>query len=451
MRHDLLAAAVLAAALAAGAPAAAGGETPEKEPGPKGAGKVYAWKSKGGLRYEYFVPESYDGKTGANLVFILHGTGLDRRWGFANHPAGEFRPDDVVVSPDGPTPVNNRLWANEPDDVAALHDLQGEMQKAFNVRRVFVYGHSQGAFFAFLYAASFPKEVAGALGQAGGVWTNTPLTSENKGLAMVLMHGTADPVVPFGNSKGGHESLVERGYGKAHLRALDGFDHRPNWFHAEQQLYWLEGMTTEDPGRAAAVLDHFGKWEAKEFLDWAGYHGVARRIAGLAGIPEEAKSRAAAAVAALEGLASEHAAAIRAGAGKEGPPKLDGKPWIGRAVRFLRDFEGVPARDELAKEWAKALESHREKGVESLREFYRARGKDPKKAFEAGVKAVRDGFLHYECADGAFLKALADWERDAKKLKLAPAAVKAYRQSVEGFADALEKGGRDYAEANRKL
>ena len=95
--------AVLAAALAFGAAPAAAAETPEKEPSAKAAGKVYAWKTKRGLRYEYFVPEKYDAAKGANLVFILHGTGLDRRWGFANHPAGEFRPDDLVVSPDGPT------------------------------------------------------------------------------------------------------------------------------------------------------------------------------------------------------------------------------------------------------------------------------------------------------------------------------------------------------------
>ena len=104
MRPVLAAAVValgnLAGAAAPAAPAPSGG-APEAAPGPDSKGRVLAWKSKGGLAYEYFVPASYDPERGANLVLVFHGTGLDRRWTFANHPAGTFRPDDIVVSPDG--------------------------------------------------------------------------------------------------------------------------------------------------------------------------------------------------------------------------------------------------------------------------------------------------------------------------------------------------------------
>jgi predicted esterase len=448
MKDRLLAAAAALWILLPSPPAAAG-DAPEKEPSPKSAGKVCAWKSKGGLRYEYFVPGKYDPAKGANLTFILHGTGLDRRWGFANHAGGEFRPDDVVVSPDGPTPVNNRLWANEADDLQALHDLQEEMKKVFKVRQVFVYGHSQGAFFAFLYAATFPKEVAGALGQAGGIWTNTPLTSENKDLHMVLMHGTADPVVPFSNSRGGWDFLLERGYANAHLRALEGWNHWPNAFFAAQELAWLEGMTTADPERAVASLEHFEKIDEKEAIDFSGWYGVAKRVASMDGVPTDVKARAAADMNAVEDLAKGHATAIRLGAGKE--PKLEAKPWIGQAIRFLRDFPGVPACDDLAKEWTKVLDLHKDKGVNALRQHYQVRQRDPKKAFEAGVRAVRDGFLYYECADPIFLKALDDWEKDAKKLKLDPAALKGYRQCVEPYVDALKKGLAEYLGLNRKV
>jgi predicted esterase len=438
----------LAAALVSVAPAAA--ETPEREPSPKAAGKVYAWKSKGGLRYEYRVPERYDPAQGANVVFILHGTGLDRRWGFANHPADEFRPDDLVVSPDGPTPTpNNRLWANESDDVKALHDLQEELGKVFKVRQVFVYGHSQGAFFAFLYAATYPKEVAGALGHAGGVWTNTPISSDSKGIAFALMHGTADPVVGFGNSRGCWEFLIERGCPNAHLRALEGWPHMPSAFHAAQELAFLEGTTTADPARAAAALEHFGKVTEKEWVDFSAWYAVAKRVAALEGVSAETKARAAAEAKAVEDLAQAHADAVRAGAGKE--PKLEAKPWIGQAHRFLRDFHGVPARDALAKEWEKVLATHKDKGVDALKQYYASRQRDPKKAFECGVRAVRDGFLYWECADALLLDALKAWEKDAKKLKLEPAAVKAHGQFVEPFVEALKKGLAEYAGLNRKV
>lgn len=440
----------LATALAAAAAGPAlGEETPEREPGPQAGGKVYAWKSKGGLRYEYCVPAAYDPAKGANLVFILHGTGLDRRWGFANHPAGEFRPDDLVVSPDGPTPQGtSRLWADDPKDIAALHDLQAEMQKTFKVRQVFVYGHSQGAFFAFLYASTFPKEVTGALGQAGGVWKNTPLDSENKDQPLVLMHGTADPVVPYANSQGGRDFLLDRGHARTHLRALEGWNHWPNAFHAGQELAWLEGVTTADPDRAAAALAQFEKIEVKEAIDFSAYHAVAKRVAGMEGVPDAVKARAAADAAAVEALAAKQAEAIRSGAGRE--MKLEAKPWIGQAMRFLRDFAGVPAREDLAKEWGKALDQHKDKAVDALRQYYQVRARDPKKAFECGVRAVHDGFLHYECADPAFLKSLEDWERDAKRLKIDPAIVKAYHQSVGPYAEALQKGLEEYTKLNKQ-
>ncbi len=38
------------------------------------------------------------------MTLILHGSNLSAGWGFWNHKAGEFRADDVVVSPDGSTP-----------------------------------------------------------------------------------------------------------------------------------------------------------------------------------------------------------------------------------------------------------------------------------------------------------------------------------------------------------
>lgn len=450
--HAVLVRTMLAvAALSAGiAPAAA--ETTEREPGPRSTGKVYAWKSAGGLRYEYFVPASYDPAKGANLTFICHGTGLDRRWGFANHPAGEFRPDDIVVSADGPTEVPGaRLYANGPADLEALHALQVELSRVFKVRQVFLYGHSQGAFWVLLYAARWPDEVAGALAQAGGVWTNTPVGPAFHHQALVLMHGTADPVVPYGNSRGGVSFLRGKGYPLARLRALEGWNHWPSAFHAGQMLAWIEGMTTGDADRALASLRHFEEVREKEWIDFSALHSLARRVASLEGVGETGKARAEKAAAAVETLAAEHAAAVRAGAGKERGAKFDGGAWIGVALRFLRDFRGVPAREELARDWEKLLARHEADAVEHLRDHYRTRQGSPAKAFGEGVLAVRNGYLHEECADPAFLKTLEEWAKEAGKLKLDPSAVKAYRQIVVPYAEALEKGWKEYAGRNRRF
>ena len=65
---------------------------------------VFAWTSKGGLRYTWVLPADYDGKSPRHLTVILHGTGLDYRWGHWNNKGGVFRPSDVVVSVDGTSP-----------------------------------------------------------------------------------------------------------------------------------------------------------------------------------------------------------------------------------------------------------------------------------------------------------------------------------------------------------
>ena len=112
----------------------------EKEAGPDSKGEVYTWQGSNGLRYEYYVPKSYDHEQGASLTLILHGSNLDRRWGFANHEAGEFRPDDIVVSPDGTTSNGgggfNSLQSR--DDLERLHALHQELVSIFNVRATFL-------------------------------------------------------------------------------------------------------------------------------------------------------------------------------------------------------------------------------------------------------------------------------------------------------------------------
>ena len=85
--------------------AAAADKTKQRDPtAPRAKGEVYEWKSKDGLVYRYRLPKKYDQEKGCNLTMILHGSNLDRRWGFANHSYKTFRPDDLVVSPDGTTP-----------------------------------------------------------------------------------------------------------------------------------------------------------------------------------------------------------------------------------------------------------------------------------------------------------------------------------------------------------
>ena len=193
---------ILTALLLVAAAAWAGDDVKDKEPGPKAKGKVYSWKAKDGLVYRYYIPKKYDPEKGANLTFILHGSNLSAGWGFWNHKAGQFRPDDIVVSPDGTTPNGSGgfNFMGRPKDAKRLHALHEELKKLFKIQATFLYGHSQGSFFSFFYAGQYPEDVQGVVGHASGVWAQTQGPRKAHHQAIVLMHGTQDPVVPYGQS-----------------------------------------------------------------------------------------------------------------------------------------------------------------------------------------------------------------------------------------------------------
>jgi predicted esterase len=440
--HLLLAAALLA-------PAALADKPKSQEPGPKSKGKLCEWKSKDGLSYFYFVPKGYDADKGANLTFILHGSNLTGGWGFANHKAGEFRPDDIVVSPDGTT-SNGKGGFNflgEPDDAARFRALVEELKQAFKVRATFLYGHSQGSFFALYYAGEYPAEVQGVLAHASGVWNWTKLGPDGHHQAIVLMHGTSDPVVPYGQSAGGYEAYLDAKYPMVRLRAIEGGNHWPAEHNYKipyptQELAWIEGMTTRDPARLAAAFDTLAEVKVREYHDYAALFSLAKRIAeGEA--PDALKAKARAAMDAVDAAAKAHADAIR----PPDPLKIEAEGWVRHLPMFLRSYRGVPSCDAFAETWDPVLKEHATAAIGHLRAMHGT--KDPAEAFVEGVAAIREGFLYHECMDPEFLKQLGAWRKD-KKLKLTKEAVKEYDDLVPLYEKALQQGYRSFEAADRK-
>jgi len=64
------------------------------------------------------------------------------------------------------------------------------------------------------------------------------------------MHGSSDPVVPYGQSPGARDFYVEKGFPLTHLRRLAYVNHWPNAVRATEELYWCQGMTCSDAQQA---------------------------------------------------------------------------------------------------------------------------------------------------------------------------------------------------------
>jgi poly(3-hydroxybutyrate) depolymerase len=421
-----------------------------KEPGPKSTGKVYEWKSQDGLRYHYYLPKTYDPDAEINLTFILHGSNVDRRWGFANHSAGTFRPDDLVVSPDGTT-SNGKGGFNSLQgqaDLKRLHALHEELKAAFKVRATYLYGHSQGSFFSFFYAGAYPEDVQGLVGQASGVWMGTRATKKHHHQAVVLMHGTADPVVPYGQSVGGLTFYRDAKYPHVRLRSLDGWNHWPTQLQTEQQLAWCEGMTTSDVTRIAAAFDVLDG--AKGVVDPVALYQVAERASKMDGVAAGVVKKATAAMAEIEGCAAKHASLIRKSSGKK-TKKLVRKPWIGHLPLFLRHFNGVPACDQLAADWEDAIKAQGKAASKHATSFWKDRDAKPARAFKSGLKLVQDAFLTRASENEEVLGDLEEWAKAGKKLGIGKGDLKLFKTTVPVLREARAKGRKAFDKVGRRF
>ena len=423
-------------------------DNPEKDPHKAKAGKVYQWKAADGLPYEYYVPKDYDPKQGANLTLVLHGNGLDHRWTFWNHPPGEFRAADIVVSPDGTSalPNSNEFLGND-KDAKRLHALIEELEATWNVRQTFLYGHSQGSFFVFYYAGLYPEEIDGVCGHASGMWNGTQQSKKGHHQAIGFLHGTDDANVPYGQSSYGAQTYRDAKYPLVQMRTLFDWPHAPHYLQAESVLSWCEGMTSTDPERVAACLEVLAQPKLKMGANWSGIWEVANRLATLEGASAKQVKDGARIAAAVDELAASHVAAIEKSLGKKGKlAELSAGEWVGGLIRLLEDFEGVPAHTAFTKKHKKALEGLHETGGDAYGDYWKKKD-DPKKAFAAGLEMLTGGFVHYKTPEVA--KELGALAKD-KSFKLSKKDRATFEEAVAFFAEGREKGFKDFAKRNEK-
>lgn len=428
----------------------------EAEPTVDGKDEVLAWKTKDGLEYHYRLPREGRDQKPWTMTVILHGSNLDKRWGFANHSWKEFRPYDLVVSPDGTTPNGNGGFNSlgEAKDVKRVEALIEEIKKALPVERVLLYGHSQGSFFALHYAGAKPDDVQGVVAHASGIWTWTQGGPKSHHQAICFMHGTRDPVVPYGQSLGGYDALKKARYPILRMRSLEGWNHWPAEHngpvpHTSQQLAWCDAMTGTDPARLERSLDVLADVKDPGQHDFAGLWSAASRVAELEDAPEDLRKKAADLKAKVEALAAKHVEALGAIPDDLAP---DGKPWMGHLGLFLRHFDDVPACAELRERFAKVLEARDKKLSKAWGQWWKARkGNDNADAFDAGLVILGEGFLTVAGTDPDITKAMDEWASDAKGNKLSRKATKAWKDVAKALEKGLKDAWKDFEKVNRRF
>jgi predicted esterase len=418
------------------------------------AHKWFQSESKGGLHFAWLLPKDYDGKTPRNLTVILHGTGLDYRWGPANNPAEVFRPDDVVVSVDGTSPGEggSRLFLGEKKDADAFAAFLGEMKKAFVVHDVFLYGHSQGAFFVTYFAGEHPDLVTGVVAHASGAWNWAKTTGAVKKVAIAFMHGTKDPVVPYWQSPGSRDEYAKQGFKLLHLRRLQNYNHWPNAVRATECLDWCEGMTTGDPAVALEAARRILRPKKADEYQWvtvvgfAGARDVLRRLEGNGPAPfKDVDPKLTADATALVKRIEEHAAKHVTMLEKDVPSRKElvlGGDWLGHLIALREDFRGVDAVEEYVKRigYDDVLASQ-SKAAGAIWKAWEDQ-KDAKKSFETILDSIGSAFL-VEGYPPELDSKMEEWKKQAKQLKVPDRTLKKY-SDFAAWKSGLEKGLRQY-------
>lgn len=437
---------------------------------------VYKWKSANGLDYSYSLPPNWF-KGGAKrdvstddarcLVVLCHGTGLDYRWGHANHDPRLLRPQDVLVSVSGTSPGRgeSRLFLGEDADRKAFLDFIKELRQRFEPGRVFLYGHSQGGFFVLDFAGAHPQQVAGVVAHASGAWAGSAVPKALSDVPLVVQHGSADPVVPYGQSIGTRDAYVKKGMTML-LRRLEFYNHWPNEQRTHEALAFCDGMTCKGADHALDQVRDLLEEKKPDRYQWTTVpaFAFARRVlrrfeAGgdLAGADAKAKQAALALTKAIEAHAKTHVDALskilknqaslvlQSAKGKKAATSA---PWIEWLLALREDFRGVDTVEAFVKalRFDDAAEAHAKEAQKMLRVFYNE--KDMRKLFVTVAKALPRTFLH-DSLPHDFRKRLRDIRERAKDHGITSQELDAAR-CLDEYEAGIVDGAKSYAKAYGK-
>jgi polyhydroxybutyrate depolymerase len=162
--------------------------------------------------YGLKVPEGYDGQRPVPLVVLLHGYSSNgsAQDAYFRLSAQADRGGFLLAYPDGIRDmVGNRFWnatdaccdfyGGGVDDVAYLDAVIDEISSRYRVDpgRVFLVGHSNGAFMAHRYACDRAGRVAAIVTLAGMQWKDPTRCGAGSPVSVLHVHGRDDQTIHY--------------------------------------------------------------------------------------------------------------------------------------------------------------------------------------------------------------------------------------------------------------
>jgi polyhydroxybutyrate depolymerase len=179
----------------------------------RGAKKADAGSLVGSRPYGFKVPTGYDPSKPTPLVILLHGygsTGVGQESYFQLAPVADEQ-TFLYAFPDGTVdPAGRQFWnaddaccnffGSSVDDVAYVNAIIDDVSSKYTVdpKRIFVVGHSNGAFMSHRLACDLSNRIAAIATLAGAVWNDASKCNPTSPVSVLDVHGDADAVIAYG-------------------------------------------------------------------------------------------------------------------------------------------------------------------------------------------------------------------------------------------------------------
>ena len=156
--------------------------------------------------YDLHIPSSYHNQKPMPLVLVFHGAsgdgrGMAQMTGFNQVAEKE---GFIAAYPDAIGGHWNSLRGNKPDttnDVGFVAALIDKLSEQYNIdrRRIYITGFSNGGMFAQRLACELGDKIAAASIVSATMPDHlSRICQSTKPISMLFMHGTDDPVIPYG-------------------------------------------------------------------------------------------------------------------------------------------------------------------------------------------------------------------------------------------------------------
>jgi polyhydroxybutyrate depolymerase len=167
----------------------------------------------GGARpVDVHVPPSYVAGTPMPLVLLLHGYSVTGKIEelYLNLTALADTKGFLYAHPDGLVDTQgNQYWnatdaccdlgGTGVDDSAYLSKVITQIQAKYSVdpKRIFLFGHSNGAFMSYRMACDHADQIAAIVSLAGAMYSDVSKCTPKASVSILEVHGTADQTIDF--------------------------------------------------------------------------------------------------------------------------------------------------------------------------------------------------------------------------------------------------------------